>query len=69
MPELSQVTKFYVEGFTAEGVPYGPVHVLTTPLEEGWEEAEQALEEESARQGAWREAVMRSDNLNNKEDK
>lgn len=44
---------FHVEGHTAVGAPYGPVHVLTTPLEEGWEEAEQARED------AWREAVMR----------
>jgi hypothetical protein len=26
--------EFYVEGHTAEGEPYGPVHILTTPIVE-----------------------------------
>lgn len=48
--------EFYVEGFTAEGVPYGPVHLLTTPI------AEEDFQDEGAREAwedAWREAVMR----------
>lgn len=51
--------EFYVEGFTAEGAPYGPVHLLTTPLEEGWEGVEQVREDEPPQEAAWREAVMR----------
>lgn len=61
--------EFYVEGHTDEGVPYGPVHVLTTPiverdlfeeLMEGFDALKGSREEaEQAREDAWREAVMR----------